>query len=83
MHCQVHHTGFFSVTGTGFTEDEVQRQYEIGQAFFDLPDEERDKPGLRCDFGKGNYFGYRAVCCALVPPAQSSTYDLCRPTKRR
>ena len=57
----VHKTGFFSVTGTGFTDDEVQRQYQIGQAFFDLPIEERDKPELRCDFGKGNYFGYRAA----------------------
>ena len=26
-----------------------------------LPKDIKDKPELRCDFGKGNYFGYRAV----------------------
>lgn len=54
-------TGFFSVVGTGFTEEEVMRQYAIGQAYFNLPLEKKNKPELRCDFGKGNYFGYRAV----------------------
>jgi len=55
-------TGFFSVIGTGFTDEEVTRQYDIGQAFFDSPLEEKNKPELTCDFSKGNYFGYRAVC---------------------
>ncbi|RFU35337.1 hypothetical protein B7463_g926, partial [Scytalidium lignicola] len=50
-------TGFFSVTGTGFTNDEVERQYSIGQAFFNEPKEEKTKQ--RCDFSVGNYFGYR------------------------
>jgi isopenicillin N synthase-like dioxygenase len=59
---QVRTTGFFSVTGTGFTDEEVTRQYSIGQAYFNRPVEEKAKPELRCDFGKGNYFGYRAVC---------------------
>ncbi|TVY92558.1 UPF0676 protein [Lachnellula willkommii] len=54
-------TGFFSVTGTGFTDEEVTRQYSIGQAFMNLPKDIKDKPELRCDFGKGNYFGYRAA----------------------
>jgi isopenicillin N synthase-like dioxygenase len=58
---QVETTGFFSVTGTGFTEEELARQYDIGQAFFNQPLEAKTKPELRCDFGKGNYFGYRAV----------------------
>ena len=58
---QVETTRFFSITGTGFTEEEVTRQYSIGQAFFNRPLEEKNKPELRCDFGKGNYFGYRAV----------------------
>ncbi|CAG8958446.1 hypothetical protein HYFRA_00011123 [Hymenoscyphus fraxineus] len=56
----VQSTGFFGLTGTGFTEEEVTRQYSIGQAFFNLPKEERDKPELRCDLGKGNFFGFRA-----------------------
>jgi isopenicillin N synthase-like dioxygenase len=58
---QVHHTGFFSVTGTGFTQEEVDRQYDIGQAYFDLPLQEKGDPKYRCDFAQGNYFGYRAV----------------------
>ncbi|RVX73389.1 hypothetical protein B0A52_03031 [Exophiala mesophila] len=56
----VHETGFFSVVGTGLTEEEVQRQYNIGQAFFDLPAEEKGRAEYRCDFTVGNYFGYRA-----------------------
>jgi hypothetical protein len=58
----VHHTGFFSITGTGFTQDEVDRQYDIGQAYFDLPLEDKGDLRYRCDFAQGNYFGYRAVC---------------------
>ncbi|KAH6662599.1 2OG-Fe(II) oxygenase superfamily protein [Halenospora varia] len=54
-------TGFFSVIGTGFTDEEVTRQYSIGQAFFNEPLDVKNKPELRCDFGKGNYFGYRAA----------------------
>ncbi|KAI4930083.1 hypothetical protein J4E85_004707 [Alternaria conjuncta] len=57
----VHHTGFFSVTGTGLTQEEIERQYDIGQAYFDLPLEEKGDPKYRCDFAKGNYFGYRAA----------------------
>ena len=58
---QVHETGFFSLINTGFSEEEVQRQYDIGQGFFNLPVEDKGQPQYRCDFTKGNYFGYRAV----------------------
>lgn len=58
---KVHHTGFFSITGTGFTQEEVDRQYDIGQAYFDLPLEEKGDAKYRCDFAQGNYFGYRGV----------------------
>ncbi|KAK5192929.1 hypothetical protein LTR99_010704 [Exophiala xenobiotica] len=57
----VHKTGFFSITGTGLSDQEVQRQYDIGQAFFDLPLDKKNLPEYRCDFGSGNYFGYRAA----------------------
>jgi isopenicillin N synthase-like dioxygenase len=57
----VHHTGFFSITGTGFTQEEVDRQYDIGQAYFNLPLEEKGDARHKCDFANGNYFGYRAV----------------------
>ncbi|KKY30462.1 putative flavonol synthase [Diaporthe ampelina] len=57
----VHNTGFFSVTGTGLTEEEIQRQYDIGQAFFALPHAEKAQPRYKCDFASGNYFGYREL----------------------
>ncbi|KAF2236618.1 2OG-Fe(II) oxygenase superfamily protein [Viridothelium virens] len=53
--------GFFSVTGTDIPAEEVNRQYAIATAFFNLPFEERGCPESRCDFAKGNYFGYRAM----------------------
>ncbi|KAL5119165.1 hypothetical protein ACEQ8H_002872 [Pleosporales sp. CAS-2024a] len=57
----VHKTGFFSVVGTGFTPAEVDRQYDIGQAYFNLPLSDKGDPKYRCDFAQGNYFGYRAA----------------------
>ncbi|KAK7736521.1 hypothetical protein SLS53_006952 [Cytospora paraplurivora] len=57
----VHNTGFFSVTGTGLTDEEVQRQYDIGQAFFAIPHGDKAQPQYKCDFANGNYFGYREL----------------------
>ncbi|KAF6820866.1 flavonol synthase [Colletotrichum musicola] len=57
----VHETGFFSLTNTGFMPEEVQRQYDIGQGFFNLAVEDKARPGNTCDFSKGNYFGYRSA----------------------
>ncbi|KAH7320676.1 flavonol synthase [Stachybotrys elegans] len=56
----IHDTGFFSLINTGFTPAEVQQQYDIGQAYFSLPPEDKGRAEFRCDFGQGNYFGYRA-----------------------
>lgn len=58
---QVHNTGFFSVVGHGIPDDEVQRQYDIGQAFFALPHEAKAETAYKCDFASGNYFGYREL----------------------
>lgn len=49
------------MTGTGFTDEEIQRQYDIGQAFFAIPHEEKSQPQYKCDFANGNYFGYREL----------------------
>lgn len=57
----MHNTGFFSVVGHGLTDDEVQRQYDIGQAFFEIPHEDKTKKMYKCDFANGNYFGYREL----------------------
>lgn len=57
----MHHTGFFSVVGHGLTDEEVQRQYDIGQAFFAIPHEDKAQKVYKCDFASGNYFGYREL----------------------
>ncbi|KAK8023545.1 2OG-Fe(II)oxygenase superfamily protein [Apiospora rasikravindrae] len=62
----IHHTGFFSVVGTGISRREVQRQYDIAQAFFELPHEEKARPEYKCDFANGNYFGYREIYEATI-----------------
>ncbi|KAK7946053.1 uncharacterized protein PG986_010374 [Apiospora aurea] len=62
----IHHTGFFSVVGTGISRREGQRQYDIAQAFFALPHAEKAKPEYKCDFAQGNYFGYREIYEATV-----------------
>lgn len=66
MRKQVHKTGFFSIINTGFSQAEVQRQYDIGQAYFSLPKEDKGDPRFRCDFTQGNYFGYRAVSQVML-----------------
>lgn len=57
----MHTTGFFSLVNTGFTPAEVQRQYDIAQQYFSLPEAEKGREGQLCDFTQGNYFGYRPV----------------------
>ncbi|GAA5941694.1 uncharacterized protein JCM15063_002644 [Sporobolomyces koalae] len=52
--CQV---GFWVVENTGITDDEVVRQISIGNAYLDLPLEEK-RPHA-CDFKNGNFFGFR------------------------
>lgn len=39
----------------------MQRQYDIGQAFFAIPHAEKSQPQYKCDFSNGNYFGYREL----------------------
>lgn len=46
-----HNTGFWVVTGHGITDDEVNRQLSIGQAFYDTPLE--DKREYPCNFAEG------------------------------
>lgn len=50
--------GFFYVTGHGFTDAEVRRQYALCKAVFDLPLEEKMK--FQCDTAKGDFRGYKA-----------------------
>jgi isopenicillin N synthase-like dioxygenase len=52
-----HNTGFWVVTGHGITDDEVNRQLSVGQAFYKTPLE--DKRQYPCNFAEGSYMGYR------------------------
>lgn len=49
--------GFFYVTGHGFTDEEIRRQYAIAKAVFELPLEEKLK--YICDTAKGDFRGYK------------------------
>jgi hypothetical protein len=50
--------GFFYVTGHGLTDDDINRQYAIGQTLFQLPLEEKMK--YLCDTANGDFRGYKA-----------------------
>ncbi|GAA5830034.1 hypothetical protein JCM5353_003954 [Sporobolomyces roseus] len=53
----VNEVGFWVVENTGISDEEVVRQLSIGNAFLDLPLEEKRKHP--CDFKNGNFFGFR------------------------
>ncbi|KAK7065100.1 flavonol synthase [Favolaschia claudopus] len=57
LHDAVKNVGFWVVTGHGIPDEEVLRQFSIGNAFFNLPLEEKQKHP--CNFEIGDYFGYR------------------------
>ncbi|WWC57578.1 uncharacterized protein I303_100110 [Kwoniella dejecticola CBS 10117] len=56
---EVEDLGFWSVTNTGFSEEEIEHQFAIGQAFYKLPLEERKSNSI--DAANGGYLGYRAA----------------------
>ncbi|KAK7972298.1 hypothetical protein PG988_006432 [Apiospora saccharicola] len=49
--------GFFLVTGHGFSDEEIRRQYALCRDVFDLPLEERRQ--FACDTAKGDFRGYK------------------------
>ncbi|KAK3677735.1 hypothetical protein LTR78_002585 [Recurvomyces mirabilis] len=53
----VHNVGFFYITNFGLSQDQVSRQFAVGQEIFKLPTEEKLK--YRADLEHGNYNGYR------------------------
>jgi hypothetical protein len=53
----VTNVGFWSVVNTGVDDDQVLRQFSIGNASFKEPLEERRT--FPCNFAEGEYFGYR------------------------
>lgn len=53
----VHHVGFFYVKNYGLTQEQVDRQFTIAQAVFELPIEEKEK--FECDYAAADYNGWR------------------------
>lgn len=49
--------GFFYVVGHGLSDEQVNRQYAIGRAFFQLPLEEKTK--YLCNTAVGDFRGYK------------------------
>ncbi|OJK03728.1 hypothetical protein ASPACDRAFT_22765 [Aspergillus aculeatus ATCC 16872] len=61
-----HEVGFFYITNFGLTQDQIDRQYAIGQEFYALPFEERLK--YRAPLEEGNYNGYRPLGSVELAP---------------
>ncbi|GAA5917184.1 hypothetical protein JCM6882_000544 [Rhodosporidiobolus microsporus] len=53
----VNEVGFWFVENTGISDEEVVRQLSIGDAFLNLPFEEKNKHP--CNFKEGVFFGFR------------------------
>jgi isopenicillin N synthase-like dioxygenase len=51
--------GFWIVTGTGFSEEEIEHQFAIAQAFYNQPVDVRKE--YEIDAKNGGYIGYRAA----------------------
>lgn len=51
--------GFFYIVNFGLSQEEVDRQFAIGKAVFDLPTEE--KLSYRADLESGGYNGYKPL----------------------
>ena len=49
--------GFWTVVNTGLDDEQVLRQFSIGNTFFKEPLEEKRR--FPCNFAEGEYFGYR------------------------
>ncbi|KAH7239409.1 putative oxidoreductase [Fusarium tricinctum] len=59
MKAAVEDTGFFYVTNFGLTEEDINRQFELGKKILDLPEEEKLK--YRAKIEEGDYNGYRPL----------------------
>ncbi|KAJ5169353.1 Oxoglutarate/iron-dependent dioxygenase [Penicillium coprophilum] len=58
--------GFFYITNFGLSQEEVDRQFSIGEAIFKLPIEEKLK--FRAELEKGAYNGYKPIGLQEIIP---------------
>ncbi|KAF9890200.1 hypothetical protein FE257_006112 [Aspergillus nanangensis] len=69
-----HEVGFFYVTNFGLTQEQINRQYAIGQEFYSLPVEERLKH--RAALEEGNYNGYRPQGAVELAPGKGDNVEM-------
>ncbi|TAQ88443.1 hypothetical protein B7494_g3237 [Chlorociboria aeruginascens] len=53
----VHHVGFFYVKNYGLSQEEVDQQFTLAKAFFNLPVDEKAK--YECNYAAADYNGWR------------------------
>ncbi|KAE8154398.1 hypothetical protein BDV25DRAFT_135834 [Aspergillus avenaceus] len=70
----VHHIGFFYITNFGLTQDQIDRQFAIGQELFELS--ETEKLRHRADLEAGNYNGYRPLGAIEILPGLRDNIEL-------
>ncbi|KAJ5787393.1 hypothetical protein N7457_002383 [Penicillium paradoxum] len=65
--------GFFYITNIGLSQEEIDLQFAIGKAFFELPEEERLRH--RAPLERGSYNGYRPLGALSLSPGMQDTLE--------
>ncbi|KAE9371909.1 putative UPF0676 protein [Stipitochalara longipes BDJ] len=66
----VHHVGFFYVKNFGLTDEQVQQQFTLAKAFFNLPTEEKAK--YEVDYANADYNGWRRAGRGKISAARDN-----------
>jgi len=62
----INEIGFFYITNFGLSQEEIDKQFAIGKAFFELPTEEKLR--YRADLENGGYNGYKPMGTRELKP---------------
>lgn len=65
--------GFFYITNIGLSQEEIDLQFAIAKAFFELPEEERLRH--RAPLEDGSYNGYRPLGALSLSPGMRDTLE--------
>jgi isopenicillin N synthase-like dioxygenase len=65
--------GFFYITNIGLSQEEIDLQFAIAKAFFQLPEEDRLRH--RAPLEEGNYNGYRPLGALSLFPGMQDTLE--------
>ncbi|MCJ1471142.1 hypothetical protein MMC07_009790 [Pseudocyphellaria aurata] len=69
----VQQTGFFYATNFGLTQQDIDRQFAIGQEILELPEQEKLK--YRAQLEEGDYNGYRPLGMIEQFPGQRDNWE--------